>query len=72
MIPEIILGHGIFVRIFPDGTALWYGHAGDRPYHVLRAYVFTMVRARRGGNGPVSGKRRRWIWELRSGRYLGM
>ena len=39
-------GHGIFVRIFPDGTALWYGHAGDRPYHVLCALCFTMVRAR--------------------------
>ncbi len=56
-------GHGIFVRIFPDGSALWYGHAGDRPYHVLCAVYVHDGKGETGGNGPVPGRSGAWIWE---------
>ena len=56
MIPEIILGMVFFVRIFPDGTALWYGHTGDRPYHVLCALRVHYGTGETGGNEPVSGR----------------
>ena len=49
-------GYEYLVRIFPDGTALWYGHVGDRPYHVLCALCVHYGTGETGGNGPVSGR----------------
>lgn len=56
MIPEIILGMVFFVRIFPDGSAIRYGHAGDRPYYILRAVYFYDGKGEAGGNGPFPGR----------------
>lgn len=49
-------GYGIFVRIFPDGSAIRYGHAGDRPYYILRAVYFYDGKGEAGGNGPFPGR----------------
>ena len=43
-------------RIFPDGSALRYGHAGDRPYYILRAVYFYDGKGEAGGNGPFPGR----------------
>ena len=48
MIPEIILGM-VFLSIR-------YGHAGDRPYYILRAVYFYDGKGEAGGNGPFPGR----------------
>ena len=54
MIPEIILGM-VFLSVF-SLMGLPFGHAGDRPYHVLCALCVHYGTGETGGNGPVSGR----------------